>query len=239
MGCPSAFNLRGALEDKLRGRHVSYFDMKEDAPGVDTGADVIFDFQKRRDWIARNIKVDGPDTPLAQLQANPDSNPIVGILKLCFNDKDNQARLVCHLISYIMRRTPAGYELILLEPYNTDVFRNRDNIGGGTWGLTRDWRESITRYLRVLFGLETLKLSAPMAGQKLVYYNLGKKDAGEGQCASWAIRMIEKVSTLNLKTATPAEMFEAIRTLQAGGRYRKTRRSKRTKTRGTRHARVR
>lgn len=173
----------------------------------------------------------------AALEAN---KPVLGAVNLQYVITDDAGdHVISHLISYVLRKNAAGTnELILLEPYDTDVLVKTNE---GIWlgqGLRPGWREDIKMYFENRTVSE-ITLYAPIAGKPLAEYDLTKKDAGEGQCASWAIQMLEAIAVLDVRTVSPEVMFATIRGLQKGGRRHKTRRSKRTKRRGTRHARVR
>jgi len=236
MGCPYSFDLRKSFVERIsHNKNISFFDLN--GSQSETGADFIFNHHRPYNWITRNADLEADDNPTMQLKTDPDPKPILGMIRMCFV-LEGSTDEVCHMISYILRKAAEGYELILLEPYNTDVFLNPKNDGGGT-GLRNDWREKIRSYLETLLQIGSIKLIAPMAGKTGDEYDLSRNDGGAGQCASWAVRMLEQVSTLNVRTATPDEIFASMKRLQAGGRRRKTRRSKRTKRRGTRHARVR
>jgi len=187
------------------------------------------------DRWAYNQTKDGSTTIKESLEANI---PVVGVINLEYVQPEGTRH--SHLISYVLRRRGGTNELFLLEPYDTDILVG--DVKNGAWlgiGLRPGWRDDIRGYFETKMDASPLALIAPMKGALVEYFDLTKRDAGEGQCASWAIKMLEAVAAIDLNTVSGYKMFMSIRPLQEGGRRRKTMRSKRTKRRGTRHARVR
>jgi hypothetical protein len=240
IGCRTDFGFNKALTAKLKtdkdaGR-LTYFEHRDlSQPFV---GDLFLDYTKRpaedvpvdTSWIRDNVHL-GRQTP-AELAAG---TPFVGVIHLNFLNP--RGKYDAHVISYILRKNPeplaAGHQLILLETFDTDFL-----IDEG-YNLRRGWRNDIKKYFEDNV-VSPLTLVAPMVGKDI---DLQENDADTGHCAYWAFKMIERAATLDLKTVTPEDIYASMSALKnpvaLGGRHRKTRRSKRTKRRGTRHARVR
>jgi hypothetical protein len=165
--------------------------------------------------------------------------PIVGSILITTSELEN------HFIAYVLRPAKEATELILLEPYDT----NRLLVSTEKKGEFGSWRDAILETFRDFFvgpvgvkGREKFELVAVV--ETPLRFNLTRKDAGNGQCGFWAMRMIQAFLDMGRPDATPDEIRAALNNLPAetaGGR-RRTRRVKRRRrlTRAqTRSARTR
>lgn len=134
--------------------------------------------------------------------------PIVGSILILIQKGGN------HLIAYLLRPAEDDRtELVLLEPYDTNMILVTEKSGG----MGR-WRDVILETFRDFFvgvgggGREKIELVAAM--ETSVKFNLTKKDAGEGQCAFWAMRMLQEFAVhTELLAASPDTIRNHMREL--------------------------
>lgn len=192
-----------------------------------TRGDVIFRYQMHPDlgrvgpWVD-DLTADG----VGQIKAaHANDMPVVGVIDLQYYKNSLNEEPVGHMISYVLRRYPPDMaksvgesQLILLEPYDTDKLVKDPWRGVG---LKPGWRGDVKAFFAKMCGC-ALTLIAPMKDDDI---DLTKKDAEPGQCAFWAVTMLNAATGVgNLRTGSPDEFKEAIKKLQKGGKRRKTRR---------------